>query len=311
MSGFLGVDGGATQNKAAVINERGQVLGEGEGEGANYHVVGISGIKKNLQASVLQALQKSNIERPLSFAVFGLAGCDSPNDQRILRELLSRDFADYFRGVLVVNDTRVALRSGTEDSYGVAVIAGTGSNIFGKNRAGTEASAGGLDYILADEGSAYSIGLFALKTAARSFDGRGPKSLLEAMVLEKLGVASMRKAVDKVYQPSFGKAEIGLFAPLVDQAADLGDTKAQEILKDSGHELFLGVRAVVGKLGMIKESFDVVLVGSVFKSRIVLDQFQKEVRDYVPGARFVFPKVPPSQAAALIAKEEYAKMNWR
>lgn len=146
-------------------------------------------------------------------------------------------------------------------------------------------------------------------TAVRSFDGREEKSLLEKMVTRKLGIKTMREAVDKVYQPVFDKASVASFAPLAEKAANLGDQKAKEILFTAARELYLGVKAVVEKLKMRDEKFDLVMVGSVFNNKIVSEQFQKEVKEFIPGVRFTSPKIKPAHAAALLAREEYAKMN--
>ena len=306
---FLGVDGGATRNEAVIVDEKRQVLGKGKGGGANYRVAGIAGLVENLKESISEAVGKAKIKPHFSFAVFGLAGCDSDYDQKILEDTVSKNFSEYFPSFLVVNDTRIALRSGTEDSFGVAVIAGTGSNTYGRNKRGEETRAGGLDYLLTDEGSAYDIGLRVLRTAVRSFDGRGDKSLLEKMVMEKLGISMMREAVGKVYKPSFDKAKVASFAPLAGEAASLGDKAATEILTTASSELFLGVKAVVERLGMENEAFDLVLVGSVFEDKTILDSFRKEVSEFTSGARLVFPNVSPACAAAFLALREYDKIQ--
>lgn len=306
---FLGVDGGATQNKAVIINEDGKILGTGKSGGVNHRVVGLESLIKNLQRSLLVALQEARINPPLAFAIFGLAGCDSEGDQKILQEAISRKLGSHFSSFLVVNDTRIALRSVTEEPFGLVVIAGTGSNIYGRNRKGEEALAGGLDYLLSDEGSAYDIGLKVLRAAVRSFDGREEKSFLEEMVRKKLGVLSLREAVDKVYQPTFDKAEVASFAPLAEEATRLGDKKAREILLTAAWELSLGAKAVIEKLGMREENFSLALIGAVFKSKIVLEKFQEEVFKFTPQTRLTFPKMPPAQAAAFLAREEYAKIK--
>lgn len=302
---FLGVDGGGTQNKAVILDEEGKFLGQGEGGGVNYQVVGISAFKKNLKDSIIQARKEAKTKSPFTFAVFGLAGCNSTSDHKILSDVLKENFNNLFPAFLLVNDTRVALRSGTDESFGVVVIAGTGSNIYGRNSEGEEALAGGLDYFLADEGSAYDIGRHVLRAAVRSFDGRDGRSVLEKLVVEKLDVPTMREAVDKIYQPVFNKTSVASFAPLAEQAANLGDQKAKEILLAAGHELYLGVKAVVKKLKMRDEGFDLVMAGSVFNNKIITEKFQREVKEFIPGVRFTFPKITPAHAAALLGRQVY------
>lgn len=306
---FLGVDGGATRSGAVVMDKKGKILGRGKGGALNYRAVGLLNLEKNLRQVILETSRKAKVKPFFSFAVLGLAACDSTTDQGILETTIGKKFSRYFSSFQVINDTRIALRSGTEEPFGVAVISGTGSNMYGKNREGKEALASGLGPLLSDEGSAYEIGFKVLRAALRSSDGRGRKTILEEMVKEKLQVPSMREATGKVYKPSFNKAKVASFAPLAGKAARLGDKEAKAILLLAADELFLGVKAVVERLGMKKEKFDLVLVGSVFKNKIVLEEFQKKVKNFIPGARLAFPKVAPAYAAALLALKEYVKME--
>ena len=83
---------------------------------------------------------------------------------------------------MVENDTLALLRSGTDRGWGVAVVAGGGINCVGVAPDGRQARFPALGAITGDWGGGYDVGLAALTAAARSADGRGPRTILELAV---------------------------------------------------------------------------------------------------------------------------------
>ena len=83
------------------------------------------------------------------------------------------------RGRRSLNDTFAVLRAGTEQGWGVAVVCGAGINCVGVAPDGRHVRFPALGAITGDWGGGYDVGLAAVSKAARSFDGRGPKTTLE------------------------------------------------------------------------------------------------------------------------------------
>ena len=77
---------------------------------------------------------------------------------------------------IVGNDTFAVLRAGTERGWGVAVVCGAGINCVGVAPDGRHARFPALGAITGDWGGGYDVGLAAVSAAARSEDGRGPKT---------------------------------------------------------------------------------------------------------------------------------------
>ena len=82
----------------------------------------------------------------------------------------------------VGNDTFAVLRAGTERGWGVAVVCGAGINCVGVAPDGRHARFPALGAITGDWGGGYDLGLAAVSAAARSEDGRGPRTSLERAV---------------------------------------------------------------------------------------------------------------------------------
>ena len=68
--------------------------------------------------------------------------------------------------------------------------------------------------------------------------------------------------------------------------------------------LTLAVKTVIKKLNFQKEKFPLILVGSMFKSKIVLDTVKKEVRKIAPKTEFIRPKKEPAIGAIKLAIEQ-------
>lgn len=148
---------------------------------------------------------------------------------------LVREFAPPGQA-LVVNDVLPLLWAPPLDGVGVVVSCGTGSCVFGRDAGGRVAKVGGHEYVLSDEGSAYAIGLAALRAAVADFDAVGPSTPLRAQAEQLFGLSVpalgrwLAQSVDQRFH-------VARFAPLVCAAALAGEEPAQEILRNATQDL--------------------------------------------------------------------------
>src|SRR6476660_6899468 len=106
----------------------------------------------------------------------------------------------------------------------VLVISGTGSCAFGINARGDRLKIGGWGHVLGDKGSAYQIGMRALRRVVDDYDnnGRWPKlgeGILRALVLNE--PAELIR-----WAASASKTDIASLAVEVFVAAEQGDALA-------------------------------------------------------------------------------------
>ncbi|MBS7660212.1 hypothetical protein KEJ28_06005, partial [Candidatus Bathyarchaeota archaeon] len=126
----------------------------------------------------------------------------------------------------------------------------------------------------------------ALNAISRAYDGRGEKTILSKMVSEYFGVKNELEILDKVYKELRGDpTEISRIAKIVDEAAHKGDKVAENILEEAGRELALTALCIIKGLGMENEKIIVGGLGSVFKSKIVKENFIKTIREKAPNIR--------------------------
>lgn len=298
---MIGVDGGATGTIAVAADEKGHILASATGSAGNYLAVGQEEARAALHQVIHNLLQKTGSTiADCQMAVFGLAGLNHENDALVYHSLLEP--LGFGKALTVKNDIVIAWAAATACQPGVVVISGTGSSAFGINRAGQEYKALGWDYILADQGSGYWVGLQGIQTAIKAWDGRLEESLLLPALLNHYNLKDASEMMVKAYSAGFDKPEIASFSALVSRCAEQGDAHAQRILAQAGTELGLGVCAVIKRLGMEKEIFTVGLVGGTFRSgQHLLESFSGEVHRLAPGANIGPVKFPPVLGAIMLA----------
>lgn len=300
---FLGVDGGGSKTAVVIIDSEGNVISKAVGGGSNYRALGTDVAGKNLKEVIFKAVGR--FKGKIKYSCFGMASVDTKKDKRNVKKFIEECGIKRFLScpILILNDVEIILPAITEKNKGVAVIGGTGSNFYAINGR-KKAKAAGLDYILADEGSAYDIGLKVLRSAVRSYDGRGNKTLLEKYVFKMARVKNVQELKDVVHEGL--KSQIASFSKLATLAASKGDRVAKEILDYSAGEFILGIKAVVKKVGL-KGDFDIAFTGSLFTKKVIYDKVVKEIRKSFPKARFHIVKESALGAAKLAMRHSFHK----
>ncbi|MGH9349499.1 MAG: N-acetylglucosamine kinase [Vicinamibacterales bacterium] len=258
----LGIDAGGTKTVCLLADERGAILAEARGGGANLQAHGELEVEKVLHHVMDTALGDRDV-RPAAICL-GIAGVDRPHDADAIRGIMRR-IGSKAR-TLVVNDALVALVAGAGEAPGIVIIAGTGSIAYGRNGAGHAARAGGWGYLLGDEGSGFWIGRRALSAVVRAADGRGPATELTGRVMTHLRLVRPSDLVHETYYRDLKRGAIAGLAPVVDQAREAGDAVASEILAQAAIELTAAASSVVTRLAMRGEAFPTILAGGIFKA---------------------------------------------
>lgn len=298
----LAVDGGGTKTNVVCAALDGTVVGEGVSGPTNLTSTTPGAASFNLREAVRQATQPLAAEARMRVMVMGLAGMDNIKEH----DTAAKSFAqviEYFKieKFDLVNDVIIALENGTDDPNAVVLISGTGSNCFARTEHGETAKAGGMDFLLTDEGSGYAIGRNILRAAVRSFDGRGRKSVLEELVCQHFEIESIHDLKTVVYNPLLTKIEVAQLAPLCFEAHDEGDEIACEILTQTVADLHQMVLAVSTRLHLHEMTGSIVLSGSILQQPSILEPLSGILHTDIPGFSQVSPETPPVHGALKMA----------
>jgi N-acetylglucosamine kinase-like BadF-type ATPase len=257
----IGIDAGGTKTVCLLADERGLVLSEGRGPGANLHTSGELGVEKVLHEVMESAIGDRNIA-PAAICL-GIAGVDREDEARTVHAIMRR--IGRRSRIVVVNDALIALVAGARDEAGIVIIAGTGSIAYGRNHLGEAARAGGWGHMIGDEGSGYWIGREALAAVMRGADGRGPLTGLTYDVLEHFSISDVSRLPRIVYDREQPRMSVAALGPLVQRARDDGDPVATRILERAAEELGLAAGSVATRLEMRGDPFTFYLAGGVFR----------------------------------------------
>jgi N-acetylglucosamine kinase-like BadF-type ATPase len=299
----VGIDGGGTTTRAAVLDRSGQLRGVGRGGPSNYDDVGEEGARENIDEAVREAQAQAGLEeRPFAAAFLGLAGIVSEEDRTVVRRIAQTLELAAPEHVGAGHDARAALAGALNGRPGVVLIAGTGSSCYGRTVTGESWMAGGWGALLADEGSGYWLGVEAMTAAVRAHDGRGPETVLRRRVEEYLELEDLNKIMHRVYVDGLSRTETAALAPLVFEAARAGDEGAQALLRRGAGELAASVQAVAERLGMAGNGFELARVGGLWQAGAVYaGPFEAAVRERLPRCQFVPTELPPTLGAGLLA----------
>lgn len=305
MAVWLGVDGGGTKTEALLVSDR-AILGFSRGGPSNHQGVGLDSAARAVVETIQGALDQAGLSWDAvdGGAVLGLAGADFPEDIARLTEALTPHVS--VMPFQVVNDAEIALSAGTPAGFGIAAIAGTGGNVFGRNRAGVKRQVGGLGYEWGDYGSGIDIAREVLHHAFRSAERRGPKTQLEPLVLEMLGMPDYEALSRAIYFREMPAMHFIVLAPLCFQAAAAGDAIAASILVRTGEAIAESVAGCARLLDMAQEPVDVVLAGSLWLGVAphMKEAFAGLLAEQLPLARARVTDLRPVAGAALMAMEQ-------
>lgn len=308
MDYILGVDGGGTKTVIRITDYQGNTVSEIITGAGNYKSVGISLAEENITEGILNAIRQidnKNGDVFFSSSCFGLSGLDSKQDEKIFKNII---FNNKIKKLLhpdkitICNDSRIGLAAGTDNKNAIMIICGTGSNCFGINEEGEEAKANGWDFILGDEGSAYEIGVKALRSIMRAFDKRGTKTLLTHTILKELNIEDVQGLIDWCYNIPFSSERFAALTKTVCVTAELGDKLSIKLLKDEAMEALLSISVVAKKLKLKSRQFDIIYVGSVFRCEKYFRQVLTEkLKERFPKINFAPLKDKPVSGAIKMA----------
>jgi N-acetylglucosamine kinase-like BadF-type ATPase len=300
----LAVDGGNSKTDLALIGADGAVLALVRGAQSSPQHLGVDGSLAVLERLLADAERQAEIAaRPAGVAALLMAGVDFRAEEDALREAVAaRGWADR---VCVGNDTFAVLRAGTARGWGVAITCGAGINCVGVGPDGRHARFPALGAITGDWGGGYDLGLAAVSAAARSEDGRGPRTSLEHAVPAHFGLTTPTELAEAIHVGRIQQRRVIELAPLVlAEAAD--DPVAAEIVARLADEVVALARVALARLELSAEPVEVLLGGGVLQSADgdLLRAIREGLRQVGPEITVRPTATPAIVGAALLGLDE-------
>jgi len=294
----LGMDVGGTKTAAAIMNERGVVLGQGVGASGNINFVTLAQAEESFTSAIEAARRMAGVEvlkteiniigiepepDPLHPIITRLTGCD-----RILHK----------------KEGECSLVGGLVEPVGISLIAGTGSVGWGRNKQGRTHMTGCWGTI-GDEGSAYDMARQGVNAAFWAEDGRGPQTKLLDNLRQYFGVRLIRDAVTTIYQNPDVRKNFAALSRIVMQTADEGDAVAKGIIRNCAEQLALLITTAARVLEMDKAPYHVAATGGlVSRGGPFFEMVRDEIKKTHPQAELLNPRFEPVIGATLIGLQQ-------
>jgi N-acetylglucosamine kinase-like BadF-type ATPase len=298
---FLGIDIGGTKTHALLVDSHGHAAGFGSSGPGNPDSVGHDGMAAAMEQALAAALVQAGAHRDqIGGAGFGIGGLDWPAQVPLMLETIGR--LGLRCPLQAVNDAIIGLLAGSQQGWGVAVVAGTGCNCWGIDRQRRTGQVTGLGRWMGEAAGAGELVQAAIVAIARDWTRRGPPTQLTGAFAQLVGASD---ALDLLEGLGMGRYFIrASAAPLVFEVARRGDPIALDLVRWAGRELGDLAVGVIRQLQFQDEQFEVVLAGSFYKgSPLVAEELEKTVCQVAAGARLVRLDAPPVIGGALLGME--------
>ena len=293
MDFIAGVDGGGTKTKVVCALPEGKPLDTAVFGPFNLNSIGA----ERFSALLRQLCDYLNGLGRCRALCIGSAGISNRDMARLVETEMDRGGIENWK---LVGDQVIALNGALSGEAGIALIAGTGSICFGKNKAGAYARSGGWGHLIGDEGSGYALGRDALAAVAKAWDGWGEQTLLSQALAEQLELDDQKKIISYTYGGD--KSRIAALAPLVEQAAGQQDRVALAIIRDNAVKMVGLVGAVAHQLGL--KAGKVAMLGGLLEHNTNLRRaFIAEMSEKYPDLICTEPEHDAATGALMLAKE--------
>ncbi len=283
MKYYLSVDAGGTKIASILFDEEYRLCGVGYGGGVNTNFETMENVRRSIEDTIRNVLKDTAV-KTIEHVYFAGPG---PIDlyEEVLKQYVEVKCCER------LSEGGMGMFGGLLSLTGIAAISGTGSDIFCVKDGQFECGVGGWGGLIDDEGSGFYIGRAGMAAAIKSLDGRGPKSMIEDMIMNRYELRTLWDMVPLIYVPNY-RGVLSALCPIVTQAAEAGDAVAIDIVKDAGTRLGQQVVHVKRKYGV--ENRKVVVVGSVWKGTpIMFDTFRDVILEAFPETEVCWPEYVP------------------
>lgn len=309
MSMFLAVDAGGTKTDFALADHDRELARVRAG------TIKLLRTDTTMAAAELDAALSTLTERTgismssITSTCVGTAGERVP----LVADWLREAFAARVSGkLLLLGDVEIALDAAFPGSAGVLVLAGTGSNVAGRDCNGAITTAGGWGPALGDEASGYRIGFLALRALFLAVD-EGVPTLLKDALLTQWNLSSLDALVE--YANAYPPPDFSQLASSVVACADVGDRVAREVLEKEAAKLGHLTKLVLRRLEACAGSSSpwtpqLAFAGSVMQNVSLIRQgVMRAVQQEFPLVRAKEGSVDPISGALWRARNEVTDLG--
>jgi N-acetylglucosamine kinase-like BadF-type ATPase len=299
---LIALEGGGTRCRAVWMNRAGAVLAAHQAGSVNTNFIPLEEARHAVRQAIQGVLAQIKHSDPGQVKLLVISLVGPRFGAETFADLLPQAKYLYF-------DERdiIFARAGLYRPHGVAVVGATGATAWAiRQDDGRQVAFGGWGALLGDEGSAYAMGLMALRQAGRAWEGRLevptqlPQTLCEyyGFRLETFKPELVRLA----YGKPLNRSDIAGLAPLVTRLASQGDPAAQVIVSKVASDLANLAIHTANRLFSYPETFDLAAGGGLLNAgEMVIAPLRQLLNQRFPQAVLRLADQDPAEALGRLA----------
>lgn len=262
---FIGIDGGGTKTTCVIGTSEGKILTMAKGKASNIQSKSLHDVTNVLIGLMKEVMQRTNSDfTQVRMVYMSLAGTARASDKEKIISALRSQIPEQHVGLVIENDAKAALASGSWGETGLVLIAGTGSIAYAfPSSKEAPTRVGGWGYLLGDEGSGFDIGKKGITAVLQEYDGRGSKTEMTPLLLKQLKQDNPGEIIPAVYGNNDVRSKIASLSNIVFQAAEHQDVLAIEIVDEAIEHLILLVEGAYESLPHQAASTSLVVSGGL------------------------------------------------
>ncbi len=278
---YLSVDGGGTKLHTLLFDSELRPVGSGVSGAINPNFVPMDLVEQHMLDSIDQALGSAKGQTGVEIEDVWIS---MPGPTDLYEDLLrQRCHVGAFNRL---SEGETAIYSAGL-STGMLVLCGTGATLFYVKDGRAALYQGGWGSPFGDEGSGADIGCMAIKAALRSYDGWGPKTMLEPGLCDFFVCRTIRETMAAFWEKKDTRGTIASVCRLVGECAKRGDHTARSILTEAGRKAAEQAMAFMHRECLPIEG-PVVLAGGAWKSgEVMLSSFVNTMAMRYPMAEII------------------------
>lgn len=298
---YCGVDGGGTKTKIIIADDD-KVIAELTTGPTAIDTVSLEEAKTTILYGLDDIYENHDIPK-IDSIFLGIGGISSVDDSLVFNDLI-KGFPYLSKNVIIGsdNDIKNAYLASCNGRNNITIIVGTGAVAYGVDEVGVSHRTNGIHFLEGDYGSAYDIGIRALKKMSQAFDGRIEHSSLTKELLDRLDIKTASNLSNFFTKYRLNRTYIAQLAKTVTKYAEDKDPNAMDILDSAIEEMVKSIIGVDKKIDLKNKEIGV--VGSLGKTSEYFDRLKDQVREY--DNRFIIhtSELDPVHGSLIEAKNQ-------
>ncbi len=280
----LGIEGGGTHTVAVWVDPNGREIQRKEFGCGNVRLLNQEELN-----DLLTQISDSGQNLPVRGICAGMAGAVNKDDKERVKDAILTVFGNV--PIEVCSDLQTPLYAAEipEGSFPILVLSGTGSCCYTESADGLRTyKSGGWGHLLGDRGSAYQVGIRALRTCLTLLDTTGELPLLGQKILSFQLLNTPEDWINWSLKAS--KSDIAQLSKVVSECAGNGCPVSLQILKGCAAELAADALACCRNYRREnKDATPVFLLsgGLMKKSTVYQKLVSEEITREIPQARII------------------------